>query len=177
MASNKLASALLIFYFGPMDTFKTYNRVSNLEAPWVQSCFSAFNIALLSATLVFLVLAYIDIWPWKTALLATIITAIITASLKLLDIKRSRHCQQCHSEIGHIDRELLLSPQYLAMDGIKQGNSFYTQCRWGNRPFITRWAKISHRARACHHCRLSETGYYQYFESVSAEQLRQLKSQ
>lgn len=160
-----------------MDNFKTYNRVSNLEAPWVQSCFSTFYIILLSATVVFLVLAYLEAWSWQASLIAATMAAIIAAGLKLLDIKRPRHCQQCSGEIGHINRKLLLSTEYLAMNGIKQGESFYTQCRWGNQPFITRWAKISHRARACHHCRLSEVGYFQYFEPVSTEQLRELKNQ
>lgn len=160
-----------------MDNFETYNRVGNLEAPWIKSVMSAFHIILISAALVFLLSAYLNIWLWQTALLATTAAAIIATSLKLYDLKRARRCRQCHDELGHIDRELLLGAEYLAMKGIKQGNSFYTRCRWGNQPFVSRWAKISHRARACHHCRLSEIGHYQYFEPIDAAQLSQLKQQ
>lgn len=160
-----------------MDNFDTYNRVDNLQATWVHSCFSALHILLISAALVFFTLAYLDLWSWQESLLATSIAAAISLSLKFYDLKRPRRCRQCRGEIGHIHRELRLSDKYLAMNGIKQGDSFYTQCRWGSRPFVSRWAKISHRSRACHHCRLSEIGHYQYFEPVTAEQLRQLKAQ
>ena len=160
-----------------MDNFETYNRVNNLESPWVHSCFSALHLILISAILVFLLLAYLDVWPWQTSVLATTTAAVMSLILKFYDIKRSRRCHQCRSKIGYVDRELLLGDKYLAMRGSKHGDCFYTQCRWGNRPFITRWAKISHRARACHHCRLSEVGHYQYFEPFSAEQLTQLQNQ
>ena len=160
-----------------MDNVETYNRVGNLEAPWVRSCFSASYLILFSGAVVCLVLAYLKTLPLTTALIAAAASGVIAGLIKYYDVKRPRHCHHCRCEIGHITRELLLTSEYLGMNGIKQGDNFYTQCRWGNQPFITRWAKISHRARACHHCRLSEEGYFQHFEPVSAEQLRELKNQ
>jgi hypothetical protein len=70
----------------------------------------------------------------------------------------------------------MLTPEYVAMRGIKKGNAFYAQCRWGDKPFTQRWAKISHQARACHHCRVSEHGYYRHYEPVSAGELANLNS-
>ena len=92
------------------------------------------------------------------------------------DRHRVKHCQFCHTALSTINRPIHLDRQYLSMQGLKEGDYFYTKCRWGANRFVKRWTKISNRYNACHRCRLTEETAYKYYESITLQEQQRLES-
>jgi hypothetical protein len=92
----------------------------------------------------------------------------------IINAQRSKHCQYCQQPLGHVVRPLLLNQKYLSLRGQKQGDYFYTLCRWGNNPLQLRWAKISNRSLACHHCRLTEEKQDEHYQIAPPSELLEL---
>lgn len=159
-----------------MNDLDTYNRVRLLESSLHKNLFSTSYILLVLTLLASLadLLLFPDPWPYDLQVSAAALLVFI--ALVMFDYRRSLRCQYCGDQLGYVTRPFLLTQKYLAMHGVKKGDYFYTRCRWGSRPLQQRWAKISHRSAACHHCRLSEEKHLEYFEEVSAEKQSELES-
>jgi hypothetical protein len=56
------------------------------------------------------------------------------------------------------------------MQGVKEGDYFFTQCTKKSSPFKKHWVKISNRSLACHHCRLSEEMYREHKQNISEKE-------
>lgn len=151
----------------------TYNRVKVLQAP-------LFNRRIVIIALLLIAVAAVTclliIDPaWQQSLITAIITLAMLGAIYRYCRRRGQLCLHCGNSLSYIVRPLLLTPRYLSMQGHKQGDSFYSRCRWGKNPFQQRWAKITNRSLACHHCRLTEEKQTAHHEAVSPEELARLQ--
>lgn len=157
-----------------MQNLETYNRVNSLQAKLVRGLLSFFYTSLLVIALGSLISLIFLFNAWIYSISAGSGALILFILIYMRDNAREKTCQFCHNTLTYITRPFLLNQKYLAMQGSKIGDHFYTRCSWGNRPFHKRWAKISNRSLACHHCRLTEEKSSEYFQTVSAQELERL---
>lgn len=114
-------------------------------------------------------------WPeWQYPLIASVIFLSAYTGLYLAEKRHIARCQYCHSRLDEVVRPFLLSSRYLALQGVKRGDYFFTYCRWGKLSFRKRWAKISRRSRACHHCRLTEERLTEHYETPTEKELLEI---
>ena len=160
-----------------MDSPETYNRVKHIEASSSKALLKILN----SLLFVIFTTSLIAIFLSLTPLIPSLITAVISALLFIVIWRslahRKKRCRFCKTPLHHIYRSMILSPEYLAMQGFKLGDFYYAPCSWGKKHSPTGWAKISHRAIACHHCRISREGYQASYEPLSEHELATAKSQ
>lgn len=159
-----------------MDSPETYNRVNKIARNGLHS--------LLSTASILLCLASIGLFSYHylTSQISLELTLIVATPLALIaficwKLARSlkQYCKFCGGELAHINRDMILSSEYLAMQGKKVGDYYYAPCKWGKKHSPTGWAKISHRATACHHCRISREGYKPFYEITSEQELSDIK--
>jgi hypothetical protein len=160
-----------------MDSPETYNRVSNIEKNILRSLLSVFSTLLLSASIGSLIYTYLttgippinDLAIYAGGAFIAIVTWYYAKTL-------TSYCHFCGGDLAHINRDMILSSEYLAMQGTKKGDYYYAPCQWGQKHAATGWAKISHRAAACHHCRISQEGYQPHYEAASQEELTEIQN-
>lgn len=158
-----------------MDNLKTYNRVKELESKKARTFLFVCYISSIIVAIGGLAALFFnkDLWTYS-AIAAT--TAIILARLiYMIDNRREKSCQFCGNILSYITRPFLLKGKYLSMHGVKEGNYFFTQRTRKTSPFKKCWTKISNRSLACHHCRLSEETYSEYYEPPSEKELTVLE--
>ena len=157
-----------------MDNIETYNRGPCLESPRLKHLVTYSPVLLLLALCACLATTLIK----QSLDLYTVIfvsSAIFCyLAILLFDKRRILRCQFCNSPLDYVVRPFLLNTKYLTMQGSKKGDYFYTFCRWGAQPMTRRWAKISRRSLACHHCRLTEERIMEHFDTVSDSELQDI---
>ncbi|MEE8060046.1 MAG: hypothetical protein V3T17_19770 [Pseudomonadales bacterium] len=154
-----------------MENLETYNRVQSLESPLFKNFLLCSYVLLIFIALAAGVSFFITENAWPYALITVFVTVLAYILLTIFDYMHTKSCQYCHQQLGHVVRPFLLTQKYLSMQGFKKGDYFYTQYCWGNNPFQKRWAKISNRSLACHHCRLTEEKQTEHYEAVSPDEL------
>lgn len=157
-----------------MESPETYNRVSKIESSTLSNTLSIATFSAIFIAIILAVLTYtgsFSLWIGGSVCLTLLILAQI---LLRLNSSRSRYCRFCGGPLQHINREMILSSEYLAMQGVKKGNIYYAPNRWAKKHSATGWAKISHRAKACHHCRISQEGYQAHYQAAPADELKDI---
>jgi hypothetical protein len=157
-----------------MHNIETYNRVPSLDSPRLKRLATYSPALLLLALLACLGTTLINrsLNPYSVIFVSGALLCYL--AIFLYDKRRTLRCQYCHSTLDYVVRPFLLNTKYLAMQGIKKGDYFYTFCRWGARPVTRRWAKISRRSLACHHCRLTEERMMEHFDTVTDAELHEI---
>ena len=159
-----------------MTNLDTYNRVRSLERKrlftLVNLCYTSLLLCVAGSVAS---IAVVNSWYVPAASLASVSILAFT-SFYFWDRHRVKHCQFCHTALSTINRPIHLDRQYLSMQGLKEGDYFYTKCRWGANRFVKRWTKISNRYNACHRCRLTEETAYKYYESITLQEQQRLES-
>ena len=159
-----------------MQNIETYNRVPALDST-VHRHIILYGYALSALAVIFSLFGLLVEWlPWLCALITGLSAVVSIIILRVVEFKRVKRCKQCRSALDSITRPFILNAKNLASHGTKIGDYFFSYCRWGNRPFTKRWAKISRRSLACHHCRLTETRAIDCYEHVSVAELNEIKS-
>ena len=159
-----------------MENLETYNRVKSLQSTRFNNGLLACNILLMFIALAGVISFWLMGKPWLYSAGTLAAAVFIYLILSLLERHRPLSCQYCGHSLHVVIRPFLLTSKYLAMRGHKQGDYFYTRCSWGKTPWLKRWAKISNRSLACHHCRLTEEKQTEYYETVSAAELAILQA-
>lgn len=158
-----------------MDSSDTYNRVKQIEASTCRVILKAINSLLFTLFATSLAAAFLAITPFIPSLVVAAIAALAFIGIWYIIANRDRNCRFCGNALHHINRSMILSAEYLSMQGVKKGDFYFAPCKWGKKHSPTGWAKISHRAIACHHCRISREGYHPFFEPVSEHELAEIK--
>jgi hypothetical protein len=159
-----------------MDNLETYNRVKSLSPPLINTLLLSAQVLLIIITLIAIVSYWlVDIAPLYS-LAATTSAAIFYFVLPRYARSYQHSCRFCGHPLHLVVRPFLLTQKYLAMQGQKQGDYFFTRCRWGYNLLQKRWVKISNQSLACHHCRLSENRQIEVYAPVSAGELKTLPS-
>jgi hypothetical protein len=157
-----------------MHNIETYNRVRCLESPRLKRLATYRPALLLLALLACLASTLINQALDQFTVIFVAGAMLCSLAIFLFDKRRIPHCQHCNSPLDYVVRPFLLNSKYLAMHGTKKGDYFYTFCRWGTQPLTQRWAKISRRSLACHHCRLTEERMIEHFDTVSDSELQDI---
>ncbi len=153
-----------------MENLETYNRVRSLESPLYKSSVLIGNILFISIAIGASVSFWLLNTPWHYSLGITALAICASTALTVFNHRRAPSCQFCGNNLSFVVRPFLLNSKYLSMQGHKKGDYFYTRCSWGYKPLLKRWAKISHRSLACHHCRLTEEKQSEHYEPVSTDE-------
>jgi len=153
----------------------TYNQVTALPSNRLRGMLAAIYIALLIAAVgcaaVFAIAGAASSYTLAAALAVPLLLLLLS-----LNRRRVKRCQFCSNPLNYITRPMLLTQKHLATEGTKQGDYFYTRCYWGLIPLRKRWAKISNRALACHHCRLTEHHSSEHYQPPTATELAAIES-
>ncbi len=158
------------------NKLETYNRVKSLESPLIPRLLALSYCLLLLLAAGASISFFMPMLNIPYALLLILMAAALCIALYWLGNRFTQHCRFCGGRIELVKRPFLLSAKYLAMKGYKEDGYFYTRCRWGNKPFRQRWAKLSNLSRACHHCRLMEERYTTLYEQPSALELVKIQA-
>ncbi|MGK0441861.1 MAG: hypothetical protein ACJA0N_001665 [Pseudohongiellaceae bacterium] len=160
-----------------MDSPETYNRVNIIEKNILRTLLAVFATLLISASIGSVVHFSITIGlpPLKDLIIYAVGT-LVGLAIWFYAKTITSYCHFCGGELSHINRDMILSSDYLAMQGTKKGNYYYAPCKWAEKYSPTGWAKISHQATACHHCRISKEGYQAHYDVVSHEELAKTQS-
>jgi hypothetical protein len=155
---------------------ETYNRVPSLASLLLKR-----SIAVVYSLLLLAILGSIASIPLNpsTVTYAVIIIIGSTASFLILfklNNSRTLRCRFCHGPLEYVIRPFFLNSKYLGMEGTKQGDYFFTLCRWGLQPWHKRWAKISRCSLACHHCKLTEERVIEHYDNVTETELRKINN-
>ncbi len=159
-----------------MASPETYNRVSKIENTTAHNTLKALKALLLVIVVASAAAIYTGQLSQFIGLTVSIGSLIAAVIIGRIIISRSRRCLFCNWELHHINRDMILSPKYLAMQGIKHADYYFADNAWGKQHSDTGWAKISHRAKACHHCSVSQEGYIPHSQAAIAEELEAIKS-
>ncbi len=147
-----------------MEYLETYNRVPSLESPYSKSILIIGRLLLIAISLA---AASSSLWnkqPWDLTLSIVMGSLLAYIILSIARYRREKICQYCKQPLDYVIRPFFLNQEHLSKQGTKRGDHFYTQCYWGGNPLQRRWAKISNRSLACHHCRLSEERQAEHYE-------------
>ena len=158
-----------------MESPETYNRVSQIESTFTHNSLKWLKTLSLLSLVVVAGLTYTQQLDLSLGLLLGTGALLIALLLWRIIISRSRRCRFCGGELHYINREMILNSHYLAMQGVKQGDYYYARSDWAKKHSPTGWAKISHRAQACHYCRISKEGYSVCQQAASEQELQALK--
>jgi hypothetical protein len=158
-----------------MDKLSTYNRVRDLEAPWI---LQGYNVSY-GVLLTFITAGSLWLWqssnPWPYIVHSLLIAMGIFAALRCIQHYRLSRCQFCGSALTEITRPLILTQKFLSLNGTKQGDYFYTEHTPFLMPFSKRWIKISSRSLACHHCRLTEEKCREHYENIGDDEVNSIE--
>lgn len=158
-----------------MDSPETYNRVKHIEKSAVKHLLlllTAISLAVAVTTAIAIIFLAAPLVPSLIVISCSLVSVALAQLLKKV---LKKQCRFCNGKLDYITRPMILSAEYLSMQGIKKGEAYYAPCQWGRKHSPTGWAKITHRATACHHCRISREGYRPHFETLSAEELTAIK--
>lgn len=158
-----------------MTHLNTYNRVKSLESKRFSTLINLYYLSLLISIIGSLVILALITSLRIPAISWAIGGTLILAVSYYWDRNRPKSCQFCDTTLSMVNRPIVLNSNYLSMKGLKEGNYFYTKCRWGANPLIERWTKISNRSKVCNHCRLTEETIVRHFESVTLEEQQRVE--
>ena len=139
-----------------MDTFATYNKVKSLTQEFYGRLLSSVYLLLIFIIVSSISCLLLGIETWPVLNLTLIASPILLIVIYIKDKTSKRQCRYCQGGLIEITRPLILTPEYLAMNGHKKGNYFYAYYQQKFNPFKKQWTKISHHSMACQHCRLTE---------------------
>lgn len=87
----------------------------------------------------------------------------------------TEHCAFCSGELETMTRPLILSGPYLAMTGIKNGDTFITYDEEGETGHKGEWVSITNQCYVCHHCKVFEKNHHKHIELASEYQILDAK--
>jgi len=157
-----------------MDQLETYNRVASLEPPTTKTILTSIYSLLLLIGLTAMVSAIIAHLPWHYALIIALACLLVIGATHHFQQQRAKSCRFCTGPLSHHHRPLLLTAEFLSMQGFKQDEYFYTLRRHPTPLSKKRPVKISNRCLTCHHCRLTEHQNRQYIQALNKNEIASL---
>lgn len=155
-----------------MDKLEAYNRVPILESQRVKRILIGCYIVNIVAAITCIISYWVVQQPWPYALLGVTLSLIVGFLLINYDNHRQKHCRFCDSVLTFVIRPLVLNQDYLALEGKKLGNWFFTRKKSGLFGRL-HWVKMSNQALVCHNCHLAESAHRIVEEPVSDGEVEQ----
>lgn len=153
-----------------IENLETYNRVPVLESQKIRRILIVCYVVNIVAALACIFSYWVIDQPWPYALAGVTVSLIVGMLLINYDNHRRKTCRFCHAPLTFVIRPLVLNQDYLALEGRKVGNWFFTRRKAGLLG-QDNWVKMSNQALVCRNCRLAESTNRIVGEPVSAAEI------